>query len=446
MSGLGVIVLAAGMGTRMKSRTHKVLHPVCGVPMGQHVIDAALALKPAKLVVVIGHQAETVRAAFDAPGVSFVLQSELNGTGDAVLRCREALAGCDDVMVLNGDCPLITAELLRDLAAARGQRPVAFVTCQVEDPGRLGRVQRDARGEPAAIVEAADYRGPEGPAEINAGQYVFDAAWLWERLPKVPMSAKGEYYLTYLVETAAKEASPGTTVGSDATEALGVDDRVKLAEAERIMRQRILTRHMLNGVTIQDPATTYIDASVTIEQDATVLPNCHILGRSAVGEAAVIGPGTTLSNATIGAETVVQSSVVEDSQVGARCRIGPFAHIRGGANLADECELGNYAEVKNSNIGRGVKMHHFSYMGDADIGARTNIAAGSITCNFDGKQKHRTTIGADAFIGCDTMLIAPVTIGDGAFTATGAVVTRDVAPGETVAGIPARPFQRQAQD
>ncbi|MEO8538844.1 MAG: bifunctional UDP-N-acetylglucosamine diphosphorylase/glucosamine-1-phosphate N-acetyltransferase GlmU [bacterium] len=442
MSGLGVIVLAAGAGTRMKSRLHKVLHPICGVPMGQHIIDAALELQPERLVVVVGHQAEAVRAAFSGPGVTFVEQTELNGTGDAVLRCQAALEGCDEVMVLNGDCPLVTSELLASLRDARIIRPLAFVSCFVEDPGKLGRVLRDTDGHPQIIVEAADYDGPDGPAEINAGQYVFDAAWLWQTLPEVPVSPKGEYYLTHLVAAAASAGTPGATSLADATEILGVDDRVKLAEAEAIMRRRLLERHMLNGVTITDPATTYIDAAASIESDVTILPNCHILGMSAISTGAVIGPGTTLRNATIGDETRVQSSVVEESSIGARCLVGPFSHVRGGAAISDDCQLGNYAEVKNSNLGAGVKMHHFSYMGDADVGARTNIAAGSITCNYDGVTKHRTTIGEDAFIGCDTMLIAPVTIGAGAFTATGSVVTRDVGPGETVAGVPAKPFKR----
>jgi bifunctional UDP-N-acetylglucosamine pyrophosphorylase / glucosamine-1-phosphate N-acetyltransferase len=384
-----------------------------------------------------------VRAAFAAPDVRFVEQTELNGTGDAVLRCREALEGCDEVMVLNGDCPLITPDLLRELRDARLIRPLAFVSAFVEEPGRLGRVLRDANGDPQQVVEAADYEGPEGAAEINAGQYVFDAAWLWRTLPNVPVSAKGEYYLTHLIAEAARIGSAAAAIPADAEEVLGVDDRLKLAEAEAAMRRRILEGHMLAGVTITDPATTYIDAGVAIDSDVTILPNSHIRGLTAIAEGAVIGPGTTLSNATIGADTRVQSSVFEDSAIGARCTVGPFAHVRGGAVIADGCQLGNYAEVKNSRIGPGVKMHHFSYMGDADIGARANISAGAITCNYDGERKHRTVIGEDAFIGCDTMLIAPVTIGAGAFTATGAVVTRDVLPGQTVAGVPARPFERK---
>jgi bifunctional UDP-N-acetylglucosamine pyrophosphorylase/glucosamine-1-phosphate N-acetyltransferase len=441
---LGVIVLAAGAGTRMKSNLHKVLHPVCGVPMGQHIIGAARELHPTKLVVVVGHQAEAVRGAFEAPDVTFVMQTELKGTGDAVLRCREALSGCDDVMVLNGDCPLITAELLSDLREARTPgRPLAFVSCLVEEPGRLGRVLRDANGHPQRIVEAADYDGFDGPAEINAGQYVFEAAWLWRTLPQVPVSPKGEVYLTHLVGVAHADETPGATVTADAAEALGVDDRLKLSEAEALMRRRILERHMLAGVTVIDPATTYIDAHVEFGVDVTILPGCHVLGDSVVETGATLGPNTTLRNSRIGLETKVNASVIEESTIGAHCTVGPFSHVRGNAEIGDDCEVHNYAEIKNSRIGRGVKMHHFSYMGDADIGAGANIAAGAITCNFDGESKHRTVIGEGAFIGCDTMLVAPITIGAGAYTATGAVVTRDVAPGETVAGVPAKPFARR---
>ena len=442
---LGIVILAAGMGTRMKSRVPKVLHPVCGVPMAQYVIDAARELAPYKVAVVVGHQAEIVAPALAAPGVTFVEQPELKGTGDAVLRCREALEGCEEVMVLNGDCPLVTAELLLSLRDARVLGPMAFVTGFVEEPGRLGRVARDDDGNATAVVEAADYDGPDGPAEINAGQYVFDAGWLWKSLPNVPVSPKGEYYLTHLVAAAARDGTPSATTLGEPAEVLGVDDRLRLSEAEALMRRRILERHMLAGVTITDPATTYIDALASIEEDVTVLPNSHILGRSAVSSGAVIGPGTTLREAVIGDDTRVQQSVVEHSTIGARCGVGPFSHVRAGAVIGDDCQLGNYAEVKNSHFGPGVKMHHFSYMGDADVGARANIAAGAITCNYDGEAKHRTTIGEDAFIGCDTMLIAPVTIGAGAWTATGAVVTKDVGPGETVAGVPARPCASKTQ-
>jgi bifunctional UDP-N-acetylglucosamine pyrophosphorylase/glucosamine-1-phosphate N-acetyltransferase len=442
-ASLGVIVLAAGSGTRMKSVLHKVLHPVCGTPMGQHVINAARALEPANIAVVVGHQAEAVRVAFAAPDVTFVDQPELDGTAGAVRRCRAAMHGCDTVLVLNGDSPLIEPSLLHRLAASRAASPVSFATYRRDDPGRLGRVSRDNAGAVTGVVEAADYAGSAGAAEINAGQYCFDAAWLWGNVDRIPKSAKGEFYVTSLIAMAYAQHRPGVAVDADAAEVLGVDDRVRLAEAERLMRARILEQHMLSGVTIQDPATTYIDAAVRLAGDVTILANSHLLGSTTVDADCSIGPGTTLRNSSVRAGTTVQSSVIEDSTIGASVSIGPFSHIRGGATIGDHCEIHNYAEVKNSVLGRGVKMHHFSYMGDADVGEAANIAAGAITCNFDGVAKHRTTIGARAFIGCDTMLIAPITIGEDAFTATGAVVTKDVAPGERVAGVPARPMPRR---
>lgn len=436
-------MLAAGLGTRMRSSLPKVLHPVCGVPMVRHVVDAARALDPERIVVVTGYQAERVEAELASEGVGFVRQEQLDGTAGAVRRCRGALAGCRRVVVLNGDTPLITAETLRALVAAGEGRPLAFVTAELAKPGRLGRVMRDGRGEVVRVVEAAEYEGPEGPGEVNAGQYVFDGAWLWDRLERVPVSPKGEYYLTHLVEQAAAEGRPAATVRVAPEEALGVDDRVRLSEAAAIMQRRILERLMLAGVTIEDPGSTFIGAAAILEQDVTVLAGCRIEGASRVASGAVIGPNTTLRNAQIGSGSRVEASVVEDSTVGAGCVIGPFAHIRGGAEIGDGCEVRNYAEVKNSRLGRGVKMHHFSYLGDADVGEGANIAAGTITCNYDGVAKHRTVIGARAFIGSDTMLVAPVTVGDDAFTATGSVVTRDVPPGVSVRGVPARPFERK---
>ena len=436
---LGIIVLAAGQGTRMKSTLHKVLHPLCGKPMATHILDAARTLSPKRIAVVVGHNAEQVRAALAADDVTFVEQTELLGTADAVRRCDAALEDCEAVMVLSGDSPLITPSLLGDLLTlSETSRRPAFVTSRAENPGRLGRVSRDESGAVAGIVEADDYRGPGGPAEINAGQYVFDAAWLWKNINQVELSAKGEYYLTWLLDMAYAQGMAGVTLETDANTALGVDDRARLAQAEHIMRTRILRRHMLEGVTIVDPETTYIDADVRLEADVTVLPNCYLHGATTVASNAVIGPGTTLRNAHIGPRSRVQSSVIEDSSIGSRVIAGPFAHVRGGATIGDDCELGNYAEVKNSVIARGVKMHHFSYIGDADVGEYTNIAAGTITCNYDGTNKNRTTIGAHVFIGSDTMLIAPVTIGDGATTGAGAVVTKDVPAGAKVVGMPAR--------
>lgn len=440
--GIGVIVLAAGRGTRMKSTLPKVLHPVCGAPMISHIVDAARQLEPARLAVVTGYGGDRVRTALDGSGAVFVDQPELLGTADAVGRCRDAMPGCETILVLNGDSPLIRPGLLRDLFAGRDSAPFSFLSCSVDDPGRLGRVVRDGAGQVAGVVEAADYTGPGGPAEINAGQYCFDANWLWANLGAVPLSAKGEYYLTHLVAIAHAGGRPAVAVRAEPLDVLGVDDRVRLAEAEREMRRRILERHMLAGVTITDPQTTYIDAAVRIAEDVTILPNCHLLGPTGVSANVTIGPGTTLRGAQIGEGSYIQGSVVEESSIGANVRVGPFAHVRGGAVIGDECELGNYAEVKNSNLGRGVKMHHFSYVGDADVGEYANIAAGIITCNFDGVNKHRTVIGAHAFVGSDTMLVAPVTIGEGASTGAGSVVTKDVPPGAKAVGVPARVIGR----
>lgn len=437
-AGLGVVVLAAGRGTRMKSALPKVLHTVCGRPMVAYVIDAARQLDPDRIAVVVGFGADQVRAALAAPDVTFVDQPEQLGTADAVRRCRDALAGCAEVLVLNGDSPLITVETLHPLVEARGDAPFAFLTCLVPDHGSFGRVVRDADGRVSAIVEGLT-EGP-GIAERNAGQYLFDADWLWDHLEAVPRSAKGEYYLTDLAQMAVAEGRPPVTCSAPADDVMGFDDRIGLAEAERLMRRRILERHMLGGVTIVDPATTYIDASVRLDPDTTILPNCYLFGSTSVATGSVVGPGTTLRNAALGRDCRVQSSVIEDSRLGDRVSAGPFAHVRGGAEIGDDCELGNYAEVKNSKVGRGVKMHHFSYLGDADVGDEVNYAAGAITNNYDGVRKHRTVIGARAFIGCDTMLIAPVTIGEGARTGSGAVVTRDVPAGTTVVGVPARPF------
>ncbi|MEO9255319.1 MAG: bifunctional UDP-N-acetylglucosamine diphosphorylase/glucosamine-1-phosphate N-acetyltransferase GlmU [Tepidiformaceae bacterium] len=443
---LGVIVLAAGEGTRMKSSLHKVLHPVCGKAMALHVIDAARQLEPSKIAVVVGHQAAAVRATVTADDIVFVDQKERLGTADAVRLCETALKGCNVLLVLNGDEPLVTSNTLAALVTASEGRVMGFVTQTVSDGGALGRVLRDGSGEVAAIVQAADYDGPAGAAEINWGEYVFEADWLWKSLPQIPVSPKGEYYLTKLADFAHEQGSPAVTIPADPKEALGVDDRVRLAEAETRMRARILEAHMLAGVTFIDPSTTYIDAEVDLAADVTVLPNCYLYGKTHVAANATIGPGTTLRSARIGEGSRVQASVVEDSTIGANVNVGPFAHVRGGAQIGDECELGNYAEVKNSVLGRGVKMHHFSYIGDADIGDHTNIAAGTITCNFDGVNKHRTTVGANAFIGSDTMLIAPITIGEGAITGAGAVVTRDVAAGAKVVGMPARAIRHRRRE
>ncbi len=481
---IGVVVLAAGKGTRMRSRLPKVVHPVAGKPMVCHIIDAALELAPARIAVVVGHEADLVRAAVGTRPVTFVEQTEQLGTGHAVGLCRDAMAGCDRVIVLNGDSPLITAELLRRLLAVGEGAAMSLVGCEVPEPGRMGLVIRDPQSRDVTAIreyidvvaleqtiatkhkkkkkkihkKTKDTKLSRGTSrtiprtepittEINAGQYCFEGDWLWTNIGAIPPDQRnGEVYLTALAGMAIAQGRRVTATTAEADEVLGVDDRVRLAETEQVARQRILRNLMRDGVTIIDPASTYIDADVQIGEDCVIYPQTHIQGGTVVGGNTRIGPGAVIRDAQIGADCVIQSAVIEDSALGTAVRVGPFCHIRGNAVLGDGCELGNYAEIKNSILGPGVKMHHFSYMGDADIGEAANIAAGAITCNYDGVRKHRTVIGAGAFIGCDTMLVAPVTIGEGGFTATGAVVTRDVGPGERVAGVPARPMARKEAD
>jgi len=337
-----------------------------------HVLRAAAALRPALTVTVVGWKGELVRerVAGEFPDVLFVDQPELLGTGDAVRRCRNALAECEEVVVLNADSPLVTPELLERLRRARGEGPGALAFARVPDEGRFGRLVRDAAGAIAGIREVPpgeEVRG-EGIAERNGGQYVFDAAWLWDRLELLSPSGTGEYYLTDLVARAYEEGRPAAGVEASPAELIGVDDRLALAEAEAYLRERILRAVMAAGGTVVDPRTTYIDADVELEEDVTILPGCHLYGRSRVGRGSVLGPNTILRDAVVGRDCRIEASVVERSRIGERGRVGPFAHLRDGADIGDDCELGNYAEVKNPRLGPRVKMHHFSYIGDANIG------------------------------------------------------------------------------
>ena len=435
---LAVIVLAAGQGRRMKSSLPKVLHEVCGLPMAAHTLAAARALEPACLIAVVGHGSEQVRLALAAPDVTFVEQTELLGTADAVRRCQEAVGDARRVLVLNGDEPLVTAETLRRLLAASDGRSMGFITQHVAEGGALGRVVRNAAGVVRAIVQSADYAGPAGAAEINWGEYAFDGAWLWENLTAIEKSPKGEYYLTRLADFAFEQGTPAATIQAVPEEALGVDDRVKLALAERLMRERILNRHMLNGVTIADPASTYIDADVTIAQDVTILPNTTIARGSGISTGCRVGPNAILSNARVGRHTTIGAAVVEDSTIGEGVIIGPFCHVRGNSTLGDGCHLGNHAEVNRSRLGKRVDMRHFSYLGDATVGDNVNVAAGVITCNYDGVNKNPTIIGDGAFVGCDTMLVAPVEMGAGSLTGAGTVLRMNLPENAKAAGVPAR--------
>jgi bifunctional UDP-N-acetylglucosamine pyrophosphorylase / glucosamine-1-phosphate N-acetyltransferase len=438
------IVLAAGQGTRMRSRIPKVLHPLAGRPLVLHVLDALGGVGVERLVVVTGHGADDVETAV-ADRAATVRQEPQRGTADAVRVGLTALTDAEGVVLVTMcDAPMQPPALFERLLAAQraGGTPLALVSARMDDPASYGRIKRGPDGGVAAIVEEADAdESTLALDEVNAGTYAFELAWLREAIGRVAVSASGELYLTDLIALAAGEGCPASVVvADDAAEAMGINDRVALADAERRMQRRIAEAHMRNGVTIVDPATTRIDAEVEIGQDARIEPWTVLSGATVIAQDAVIGPNAQVRDSRIGPRTTVWASVVEESTVAEDVQIGPFAHLRPGAQVGPRCRIGNFAEIKNSRLGAGTQQHHFSYLGDAEIGDDVNVGAGSVTANFDGRAKHRTTVGDRVSLGVDTMMVAPVTIGEGATTGAGSVVTRDVPPGKTVVGIPARPI------
>ncbi len=439
------IVLAAGQGTRMRSRIPKVLHPLAGRAMIDHVLDSLARAGVGRPVVVTGHGADAVEAAVGSHATT-VRQEPQRGTADAVRMGLESLTDrVEAVLVTMGDAPLQPAELYRELLdrqRATGA-PVVLLSARMPDPTGYGRIVRRPDGTAEAVVEEADADAAvRAIDEINVGTYAFDVGWLRASLGRVAASPSGEYYLTDLVALAAADGRPAAIVeAADAEDAIGINDRVALAAAEERLRRRIAERHMRNGVTIVDPSTTRIDARVEIGQDARIEPWTILEGDSIIAQDAVIGPNAHVRDSRIGPRTRVWASVVEESSVAEDVQIGPYAHLRPGSQIGPRCRIGNFAEIKRSSLGAGTQQHHFSYIGDAQVGENVNIGAGSVTANFDGTAKHRTVVGDDVKLGVDTMMVAPVTIGEGATTGAGSVVTRDVAPGKTVVGVPARPIE-----
>jgi bifunctional UDP-N-acetylglucosamine pyrophosphorylase/glucosamine-1-phosphate N-acetyltransferase len=440
---LAVVILAAGQGTRMKSALPKVLHPLLGRPLITYAFETAQALTDLKPVVVVGCGAAAVRESVGDAAL-FVEQAEQRGTGHAVLQARQALRGQSDlVLAYYADMPLLTAETLCRLADRQRENagPLTILTLVHDDPRGFGRVIRDASGAVREIVEEA-VATPEQLAvrELNAGVYCFDAGWLWSHVDHIPLSLpKQEYYLTDMVGMAVAEGQRvEAVVAQDADEMLGVNTRVHLAEAEAALRRRINERWMLSGVTLVDPATTTIEPGVTLEPDTTIWPNTHLRGNTTVGKGCVIGPNAIVEDCRIGNRCRVLASVLEEAVMEDDSDIGPFGHLRKGARLCQGAHMGNFGELKNATLGPEAKMGHFSYLGDAEVGAEANIGAGTITCNFDGVRKHKTEIGEDAFIGSDTLLVAPVRVGKGAKTGAGSVVTHDVPDGALAYGVPAR--------
>jgi len=435
--------MAAGLGTRMKSRTPKLLHPLAGRPMIAFVVDAGRTATGRRPLVVTSPATAEVREAL-GDEVDYALQAEPRGTGDAVAAALGALPDdVDEVLVLTGDAPLLESSLLEELLEERrlDQAAIALVAVDAIDPGRLGRVIRDEAGTVERIVERKDATDEEiAVNEINSGLYAFDASWLRSRIGSLSPSPKtGELYLTELVELARADGRlvVALTVEDDGR-LLGINDRAELAQAEWDLRTRINGEHMRAGVTMRDPSTAYIDATVTLAEDVTLEPNVTLRGATTIGEGTTIGAGSQIVDSTIGARCLVWASIVEASTVEDGARIGPFSHLRPGSHVGPDAEIGNFAELKNTRLGRGVRQHHMSYLGDAEVGDGTNVGAGTITANYDGQKKHRTTIGKRVFLGVDTMLRAPITIGDDAKTGAGAVVTKDVPPGKLAVGMPAR--------
>lgn len=453
--GVAVVILAAGAGRRMKSKLPKPLHPVAGVSMIERILRACRGANPVSTTLVVSPAlADLPERLGNAGEISAVIQDPPLGTGDAVRTALPAIGDAGFVLSVFADHPLLTESIVSEFVAAAkaGNALVTVLTCVLDDALAYGRIERDSAGRPVGIVNQKDDDPAKrtGPVEVNSGLTVLRMPWAAEALRKLkPSPQTGEYYLTDLVSLAVAEAPPdaGTwpvaTVTGPPDVIHGFNDRVELAAVESSLRDRIRRRHMLDGVTIVAPETVFIDEDVTIGQDTTILPFTILRGTTAIGADCRIGPQATLTNAVIGDRVIVQASTITDAHVADDSDVGPYAHLRGRTRVGRHVHIGNYAELKNAEIGDGVKVGHVGYLGDVHVGSGTNIGAGTITCNYDGVSKHHTEIGPNAFIGSDSMLVAPVTIGAEATTGAGSVVTHDVPAGTTVVGVPARAIKRQ---
>ena len=425
----------------MRSSTPKPLHTVCGSPMGQIVADSAMAAGLDPIIFVVPGESSAIQDVFGT-GFVYAEQPEQLGTGDALLQAEDAARGFDNLVVAMADTPLIRSETLRALisAHARAETPATIVTSKPCNPDGLGRVLRNPDGSVRAIVEQDEADADTlSIQETNTGLHCYQSTWLWEHLPTLTRSATGEVFLTDLVELAFRQGHQVETVAlSDAREGIGVNTRVDLSFAESVLRDRICRHWMLEGVTIPDPPSVYIDYDSKLGIDSVVHPNTHIKGSTTVGERCEIGPNSIIVDSSIGDGSRIIASMVEEATLESDVSVGPMSHIRKGTYLESGVRVGNFGEIKNSRIGRGTRSGHFSYIGDAEVGSNVNVGAGSITCNYDGETKHRTEIGDDVFIGCDTMMVAPVKIGDRSYTGTGSVVNRDVPSDSGAIGAPAR--------
>jgi len=447
---LDVLIMAAGLGTRMRSGKAKVLHQLDGRALIVHVCRAAAALNPRSIYVVVGHQADEVAAAVtkEFPSVNFVPQAQQRGTGDAVLAARDPLAKANStVLVLSGDVPLVRPETLTALleqysADESSKASCTILSVKLENPRGYGRIVRDQDGRFEKIVEEKDASDEERQIrEINAGLYCFHSTALFEALDRVqPANQQGEYYLTDVPEILRTEGK-GVKIylHPDAREVSGINTRAELAEFENLLRRSAIRRLMTDGgVTFIDPSHAYISADAEVGRDTIIYPGVSIEGNSRIGEGCEIRSGSRITNSVLGNGVIVKDHcIVIDSEIADDCAIGPFAHLRMNSRMEQGAVVGNFVEVKKTQIGRRTKSMHLTYLGDAIIGEKTNIGAGTVTCNYDGKDKHQTIIEDNVRIGSDTMLVAPVRVGSGSITAAGSVVTEDVPPYTLVAGVPA---------
>lgn len=431
MENLKAIILAAGEGSRMKSKKPKVLHEILNKTMVDYVIDTAKDCGAEAVCVVVGHKAEMVREKILRSGVSFALQAEQKGTGHAVMMAEDFVEDGQDMLILYGDTPLVTGETLE--ALVEKHRSMGYgatvVGAMTADPTGYGRIVRDEGGNFLRIVEHKDATEEERSiGEINTGIYIFKGKKLKEALKKLDNhNAQGEYYLTDCMALIREGGcNVGAVVAADADEFFGVNSRAQLAEATEIMKKRINKKHMDNGVTMIDPQNTYIDPMVTIGMDTVLLPGCILEGETTIGEDCIIGPNSRLTGMSLGNGVTFQSSTGVESTVGDEATIGPFAYIRPNCTIGKKVKVGDFVEVKNSTIGEGTKIPHLAYIGDTDAGARVNFGCGSIMVNYDGKKKHRTVVEDDVFVGCNANLVAPVTVKQGAYIAAGSTITKDV--------------------
>jgi len=440
MHDFKAIILAAGAGTRMKSSLPKVLHKLSGKPMITLVMDSIVNAGVQDITAVVPSCNEPFKEALEEK-IEITVQKHQKGSGHALLQCRQKASNIENILVINGDMPLIKAKTLSDLMTQHksSKADLTLLTGKVTDPKDFGRIVRNNEGKVTKVVEESEANENQLLInEINAGAYCFKTAWLWAALESLKPSKSGEFFLTDLISFAESINLSIESISADNQEIMGVNNKSDLAKAEKILRIITCENLMETGVRIIDPDTTYIDLEVLISPDTVIFPNTYISGNTNISSNCEIGPNCEITNSSLGSSCIIKSSTIEFAMIRDNVSVGPYSHIREGSVLNENVSIGNYVEIKNSTLGRGTKSGHHCYLGDSDIGSNVNIGAGTITCNYDGEQKHRTTIRDDAFIGSDTKLVAPVTIGKQSVTGAGSIVTRDIPDFAKGVGSPAR--------